>query len=311
MKRGRLFKSLTITMDKAFQKAMDKAQEFNIDRVLARSIWEAWRTVDHDMTGMLDSVEAHKLLEKLLGYSLQEGEAALFQKYDQDGDHALDFGEFICLLQDISRENGTSIGSVLLKSHLIDDRPAESAKLPKTQVVRFLQIEIEQMDACKQLVPTVVLFVAFLLSFIFHESPYVIHTQQKGIHFDLNENANFAFGGAYPYDTGRMGHKTLYDVNTFADFWSWMDIGLSPLIFHNSWDVSEVRATIGVKDCSSRSALLEEWGLSDSSATESALPNYCGELPPLPQTESEQGMYLFLSSGSWWSSFVTRTRGCV
>lgn len=281
---------------KVYQAAMDKAAEMGIDPVLAKSIWEAWRKYDSDGTGKLDLIEAKGILLKLLEEDGDSSEEinALFHKYDQSGDNAIDFGEFVGILQDISHQKDITIGALLIRLHLVDEIFVADPKFPKTQIMRYISTELEQMDACKQLIPTLVLFVLFITSFLLHEAPYVVHMQQQSIHFDLNENANFAFGGAIPFHTGRMGHKTLYDVNNHADFWSWMNIGLTPLIFHNSWDQNEVRSTVSLERCSSEADLLAEFGLTANNTDTKPIPSYCEtDLASMPQTESEQGMYLF------------------
>merc|ERR1719316_2121304 len=43
--------------------------------------------------------------------------------------------------------------------------------------------------------------------------------------FDIEENANFAFS-----KPGFMRFKSVYDVNSYADFYSWMRLGLRPIL---------------------------------------------------------------------------------
>merc|ERR1719399_635500 len=86
-----------------------------------------------------------------------------------------------------------------------------------------------------------------------------IYVQEHSIEFDLFENANFAFGGIVPFENGGMGHKTLFDVNSVADFWSWLSMGLVPLLYNRAWDVNEVRSNV-LSVCDSASSL-SGWGL--------------------------------------------------
>lgn len=293
--RGNIIESWKVSrhataMDEAFK----HLEEQGIDMVLAKSMWTAWIKIDRDQTGQLDSVEAQNLLSKFLEGISQIDLGAIFAKYDKNQDNSIDFEEFVNIVQDISDEQGIAIGTLLLRANLIDDgdQADEKTKFPKALIIRFLKKEIEQMDACLQLIPTLLLFIVFLTSFILHESPSVVHMQQKSIHFDLNENANFAFGGAAPFDSGRMGHKSLFDLNSMTDFWSWMSMGFCPLIFHDSWDLNEVFSTYGTQKCSNEADLLRGWGWIVNSSPETAPPSYCSQVESIPQSKSEQGMYL-------------------
>ena len=51
---------------------------------------------------------------------------------------------------------------------------------------------------------------------------------------DLSKNANFAFDV-----TGNIGSKTLDNVATMADLWSWVRLGLIPVIFKDRYPFSE------------------------------------------------------------------------
>ena len=58
--------------------------------------------------------------------------------------------------------------------------------------------------------------------------------------WDIRQNADFAVAGATPFENGRLGHKTWTDVNGFADFWSWFNLGVGSLFWPMGWELNEV-----------------------------------------------------------------------
>merc|ERR550514_1089129 len=104
-----------------------------------------------------------------------------------------------------------------------------------------------------------------------------------------------------------MGHKNVYDVNSVADFWSFLSLGLTPLLFGDSLDVSEVRANVRSACDSSRdqhrllaAASLADWGFApaaDRDGLEDRLASFgmdsCPE-PASPKLEEDAlAMYLY------------------
>ena len=73
------------------------------------------------------------------------------------------------------------------------------------------------------------MFILYFLSVSWHLNFEQTHAVDDAMYFDITENANFAYGGEYPFQNGRMGHKNIFDVNSFADFWSWLDLGITPI----------------------------------------------------------------------------------
>merc|ERR1719183_1018029 len=69
-----------------------------------------------------------------------------------------------------------------------------------------------------------------------HDNAPAINAVEDAVEFDIMENANFAFAEY-------MGHKNVLDVNSHADFWSWMQKGFIPLIFIQEQGVAENRNT--------------------------------------------------------------------
>jgi len=108
------------------------------------------------------------------------------------------------------------------------------------------------------------MFFLFFCSVSWHLNFAQTHAVDQAHYFDITENANFAFGGEYPFENGRMGHKNIFDVNSFADFWSWLDLGITPIYWAEGWDLSETRSNVQMK-CANVSASLEYFGYPSSS----------------------------------------------
>lgn len=101
-------------------------------------------------------------------------------------------------------------------------------------MLSYLQGEIEGETAVKNLPAAILLIVWFLMMNLSHQLPPTIQSIEKAIDFDITENANFAFSSPL-----YMGHKNFMDVNTFADWYSWMNLGFSAIYFPSTHAVSE------------------------------------------------------------------------
>jgi len=76
---------------------------------------------------------------------------------------------------------------------------------------------------------------SYALLAIYHDDAPLVNAVEDSIGHDLTENANFAFTSDF------MGHKNIHDVNTHADFWSWMTRGFLPLLWVQSYSLAEGR----------------------------------------------------------------------
>jgi hypothetical protein len=143
-----------------------------------------------------------------------------------------------------------------------DQAPGEdgSSTVPKKFIKKFLKKELEEAGACMALPIVFLMFTAFCLGTIGDTSHFKteqLHSLDHAVSFDIEENANFAFVGSLPFENGRMGWKNIYDVNSIADFWSWLNLGLLPIFFPSpgSWDTSESRANVAAQCVSFKSSL--------------------------------------------------------
>lgn len=99
--------------------------------------------------------------------------------------------------------------------------------------LNYIRKELDNESNCLQLPMTILLLISFSYLALGHLGQTQVHAIEESIEFDITENANFAFAHAF-------GHKGILDVNSIADFWSWMRLGMLPLIVQPTWSYSEV-----------------------------------------------------------------------
>jgi len=110
--------------------------------------------------------------------------------------------------------------------------------VPEHVVLTKIAEERSEEEAVKSLPFALLLVILYALMNLSHDSQGPIRSVEEAIEFDIKENANFAFstgenGNEY------MGHKTYQDVNSYGDFWSWMNKGISALYFQTDYPISE------------------------------------------------------------------------
>lgn len=110
--------------------------------------------------------------------------------------------------------------------------------VPKECIFRYVQKEIKQ-EAAFMALPFALLFVVvFMVCCLNHDHAGAVGDLEDAISTDLAENAVFAYT-----DPGWMGHKTLLDVHAVADVFSWLRVGLAPLLFKKFQIWSELSST--------------------------------------------------------------------
>lgn len=132
--------------------------------------------------------------------------------------------------------------------------------------MHWVKTELENESACLELPFTIILLISFSVLAYLHLQQAAVFNVEGLVKFDIEENANFAW-------TKNFGHKTVHDVNSIADFWSWFRIGFLPLMVQNSWGYSETMqaAYDSVKPANmdvpfDTSVLPGEWDLQDDDA---------------------------------------------
>eukprot|EP00931_Biecheleriopsis_adriatica_P084400 TRINITY_DN5821_c0_g1_i1.p1 TRINITY_DN5821_c0_g1~~TRINITY_DN5821_c0_g1_i1.p1 ORF type:complete len:974 (-),score=182.80 TRINITY_DN5821_c0_g1_i1:36-2660(-) len=96
----------------------------------------------------------------------------------------------------------------------------------------WIKSEIDSETACLELPFTFLMLIFFCVMSVFHLKQERTYVVEKAWKFDIEENANFAW-------SQNFGHKTVHDVNSIPDFWSWFRIGFLPLLIQHSWGFSE------------------------------------------------------------------------
>lgn len=111
-----------------------------------------------------------------------------------------------------------------------EDRKREGIELGK--YLQYVKGEVDRETSCLELPMTILLLFSFSCLALLHLRQDKVFAVEGALRFDIEENANFAW-------SHNFGHKTIYDVNAIADFWSWFQIGFLPLIVQQTWGFSE------------------------------------------------------------------------
>eukprot|EP00746_Dinoflagellata_sp_MGD_P167281 gnl/MRDRNA2_/MRDRNA2_97777_c0_seq1.p1 gnl/MRDRNA2_/MRDRNA2_97777_c0~~gnl/MRDRNA2_/MRDRNA2_97777_c0_seq1.p1 ORF type:complete len:988 (+),score=181.49 gnl/MRDRNA2_/MRDRNA2_97777_c0_seq1:73-3036(+) len=106
--------------------------------------------------------------------------------------------------------------------------------IPRGLFRDYVRAEIAEANACLGLPFTLLMVASYAFMAIAHDNAPHIRAVEDSIDFDIQNNANFAFAGVGYNDGPYMGHKDINDVNSIADFWSWMVKGFVPLVFQQS-----------------------------------------------------------------------------
>lgn len=96
----------------------------------------------------------------------------------------------------------------------------------------WVKNELDSENACLELPFTMVLLISFSCLAYLHLHQDQVLAVEGSLRFDIEENANFAW-------SHNFGHKTIFDVNSIPDFYSWFRIGFLPLVVQHSWSYSE------------------------------------------------------------------------
>jgi len=92
--------------------------------------------------------------------------------------------------------------------------------------------ELDSESACLELPFTLLVLVSFSVFALLHLKQHETYVVEGSWKSDIEENANFAWAQNF-------GHKSVYDVNSVPDFWSWLRLGFLPLAARHVWPFSE------------------------------------------------------------------------
>eukprot|EP00928_Gymnodinium_smaydae_P027639 TRINITY_DN21307_c0_g1_i1.p1 TRINITY_DN21307_c0_g1~~TRINITY_DN21307_c0_g1_i1.p1 ORF type:complete len:1076 (+),score=167.63 TRINITY_DN21307_c0_g1_i1:57-3230(+) len=118
-------------------------------------------------------------------------------------------------------------------SQITAEEVSQKYGVPDDVLLSHIEAEVLEAETFQTLPYTLMMMVAFTVAVVLHDPVVPVNAVEDSIAFDIKENANFAFAGNW------MGHKSIEDVNSHADFWSWMIRGFLPLIFQQSTTWSE------------------------------------------------------------------------
>jgi len=110
--------------------------------------------------------------------------------------------------------------------------------VPEDIFLKYLTAQMAEAESCRSLPFALCMVFSYAVVCINHDPVVPISAVEESIKFDINENANFAFS-CIAEDECYMGHKGVEDVNSLADFWSWLYNGFLPLMFVQSHGWSE------------------------------------------------------------------------
>lgn len=110
--------------------------------------------------------------------------------------------------------------------------------VPEDKLRNYIRHEIEEEASCRALPFTLLMFMSYVGVVLWHDPVVPINDVEDSIAFDIEENANFAFTDI---NIKIMGHKAIYDINSYADFWSWMIQGFVPLMYAQERGFAEGR----------------------------------------------------------------------
>ncbi len=111
----------------------------------------------------------------------------------------------------------------------------EEVTVPQNIYLKWVRQELEDEEACLELPFMILVLVSFTLMAVLSLNQHLVLSIEQAIEQDILQNANFAFNEY-------MGHKTLQDVHSVPDFWSWMRLGFLPLVIQPNWMYSEGHA---------------------------------------------------------------------
>lgn len=244
-------------------------KDFGLEVFQVQRCFEAFCRVDKTHTGCLNEEEIFHVLkyfcEDMLG---QDSQRDLIMAYKGEGAENLtvDFKQFLDIFSHVIAGSGENkwddvcAGLRLMLDKEDQEQRQEDAPLevPDIVIAKWMQKELDEADACLQLPTAIILFSVYCAAVLSHEKIGILRGIDGGISFDIVENANFAFSGDVPIENGRMGFKNVFDVNSIPDFWSWISMGLVPLVWPEAWDVSEPRANV-LAACTKPVDALNNW----------------------------------------------------
>eukprot|EP00928_Gymnodinium_smaydae_P021197 TRINITY_DN18250_c0_g3_i1.p1 TRINITY_DN18250_c0_g3~~TRINITY_DN18250_c0_g3_i1.p1 ORF type:complete len:958 (-),score=117.64 TRINITY_DN18250_c0_g3_i1:466-3339(-) len=270
---------------------LEFSKRFQMEEIDVMRCWKAFHEADQDQSNTINVSELRSILEAMQSSTFSDREFNKIMKtFDKDGNGHLDFPEFLEAysntplqrawnLEQKIDELGRGTRADMEQKRMTPEEKILNVGVPLSSVKRYLVKELEEGYACLSLPWAAAIFIAFACAVLAHEATDQLYAMDQAITFDIEENANFAFSGNVPLENGRMGHKTVYDVNNIGDFWSWMSMGIVPLFFPEGWDVNEPRTNM-VASCLQLRQKLRSfgWSAAEIAGWTDTMNKTCGSL---------------------------------
>eukprot|EP00931_Biecheleriopsis_adriatica_P009340 TRINITY_DN11040_c0_g3_i1.p1 TRINITY_DN11040_c0_g3~~TRINITY_DN11040_c0_g3_i1.p1 ORF type:complete len:892 (+),score=153.30 TRINITY_DN11040_c0_g3_i1:89-2764(+) len=223
--------------------------------------YRIFASYDKDNSGKLDVCELKTSLHKLSGKEIDENDYInVLKVYDKDMDGFVSFEEFLFIYCQTPAKKQKHLKRFSTRvtdggNRLTSKLRARVGGIKQSDVKAYLRSELNEEASCLKLPLVLLTFFAFLFSCQLHRPTAILSGTEEAVKYHIEENANFAFSGVLPFENGRIGHKAIYDVNTFGDFWSFFGLGLVPLLFPGP-EVSEMRLNVAGRCTPPADALL-------------------------------------------------------
>jgi len=141
-----------------------------------------------------------------------------------DRDKELQLAVFDWIQEDLTEAN--------LHKTVTPESVAENYGIPQRHLVKYLEGELKEAEACRSLPLTLLLVISFAVMSLGHDDSISTRAVEDSLSHDLVGNANFALDQD-------IGHKDIYNVDSYADFWSWINHGFLPLLLPETDEVNE------------------------------------------------------------------------
>jgi hypothetical protein len=221
---------------------------------------------------------------------------------DQDGNGEVDFTEFVSIFAGQAGGEHAEMGAKLQKA--IKTRNQETRLSVEQELAygvntkdleRFIEKELREEQSCFQIPIVFAFMVSYYLVFAAHSRMQVVHGISEAIRNDLYENANYAFTESVPFELLRNGAKNIFNIYSNADFFSWVRLGIVPMVWPDIETYSEPEQTVLAR-CTHDEQKLNWFGFGAIAPTipgsTAGLPAYCTNLVPPPAVNWRDRLYL-------------------
>jgi hypothetical protein len=275
-------------------------EALSLDGDVVGNLFEIFSSADEDGSGEIDFDELRQLLESMGMHLTDQSFAEICAAVDQDGNGSVDFAEFVSIFAGSAGGEHAQMGAKLQKA--IKTRNASTTMTVEQELacgvntddlVEFIEKELAEEQSCFQIPVAFAFMVSYYLVFASHSRMEVVHGVSEAIRNDLYENANYAFTESVPYELLRNGAKNIFNIYSNADFFSWVRLGVTPMVWPDIETYSEPEQTVLAR-CVHDEQKLQWFGFSKvaTAIPTTGLPSYCANFQLPPPVAWEDRLYL-------------------